>query len=125
MEWLTMQRQRLHWLLGTLAVVVGVFLAAMFFEWMENETAEAKFNKIEPGMTIVQVETLIGPPSLPSSSGRDGTTARMWCFPEQCVFQVWFDANGKVIYKEVCEGSLQTKRSFQDFIKRFLRNLGL
>jgi hypothetical protein len=119
-----MQRQRLHWLLCTLAALLIVFLAAELLLWAEGNTALAKFNKVEPGMTIEQVERLIGPASVTFSSRGDGT--RMWCFPRQCAFQVYFDENGKVTSKEVCEGSLQNKETtLGEFIKKLLQKIGL
>jgi hypothetical protein len=126
MERLTMRRRRLNWLLGTLGVLLSVFLVFhLLVLWIEDNTLEARFNKINPGMTIEQVESLLGPHSLPPSSGTDGTSIMTWCFPGQCALDVWFDASGKAINKQVSEGSLRSKGSLKDFFNEFLRKIGV
>jgi hypothetical protein len=139
MERLTMQamhRRRLLWLLGTLAALLSVLLMVQLFsEWIEDQTLEARFNKIRPGMTIKEVENLVGPHFDSWPSGTDGVTGMTWCFPgpsppsnyvgPHCAFDVWFDASGKVINKQLNEGNLKSKGTFKDWINEFLRKIGL
>ncbi len=121
----SMQDRRLLWLLGTLAALLSVLLVPKFFEWMDDTTLEARFNKIQAGMTLKQVERLVGQPSRPPSPGSDGISNAAWRIPGQCVFYVWFDEEEKVINKEVREGNLQRKASLNDLMNEFLRRIGL
>ena len=122
-----MQRQRLQWLLCTLAALLIILLLVYLPEWpWAAYTLEGKFNKIQPGMTVGQVEALLGPASYPPQSCANDITTIRWNFPGQCLLRVWFDASGKVVNKDECEGSVRTKEStLGDFIKKLLQKIGL
>ena len=122
-----MQRQRLQWLLCTLALLLIVLLS-VHLTWPSANTLEVRFNKIERGMTVDQVEALLGPARGPPYSSPDGITSRRWNFPGQCVLRVYFDTSGKVVNKEESEGSVrsQTKEiTLGDIIKKLLQKVGL
>lgn len=118
-------RRRLLWLLGTLVALLSLLLVLELFEWMGTNNLQARFNRIENGMTINEVENLVGAASFPPSPrGNDGLSSAMWCIPDQCAFRVWFDKDGKVINKELCEGNLNRKASLNDLMNEFLRRIG-
>ena len=122
-----MQRQRLHWLLCTLVLLLIVLLL-VHLSWPSPNTLEVRFNKIERGMTVEQVETLLGPARGPPYSSTDGITSLWWNFPGQCLVRVYFDASGKVVNKEESEGSVRTQTketTLGDLIKKLLQKIGL
>jgi hypothetical protein len=116
----SLRRRRLLLLFATLAALVSVLLIVQFLRWVEGNTGEAKLNKIQPGLTINQVERTLGPPSLGTYSS--GTT--IYFVDDGAVF-VEFDANGVVTNKGWREGPTKTETSFGDFIKKVLRWIGL
>jgi hypothetical protein len=114
-------RWRFHVLVATLIVLTVVLLGVL--ELVEENATEAKFSKINPEMTVEEVQDVLGPPSSPSRiAGIGGVRVMTWNLSGRIV-QVFFDSNGRVMSKEWGDGHV--KPSLKDRIRGWLGKLGL
>jgi len=121
----SIQWPRFHLLVGVLTLLVGTYIFIQFLEWSENDTIEAKYDRIQLGMNVHDVESLFGPP-LHSSPYLDGSGGELiWKFEDDRSFFALYAADGTVTRKGWYNSQGKRKSSLGDSIKRFLRKLGL
>jgi len=121
-----LQRPRLHLLVGALTLLAGIYLLIQFLEWSDDNTIEAKYDRIQPGMNIHEVESLFGRPqqSLRNLDGSGGEL--IWTLEDNRCFFVQYMADETVTRKGWYNSSGNGKKSsLTDIIKSFLRKLGL
>jgi hypothetical protein len=118
-------RLRFHLLVGFLALLLSVYLIVQFVYWTEENNTEASFYKIEPGMTMEEVQGVFGRPSSPPTTESDGSTVMIWNLDDGSKVSVWFNPNGKETLKDWKSPEERTKRSLGDLVRNFLRKLGL
>jgi hypothetical protein len=105
-----MSKHRLRWGLGLVAVV-GVVGIAAFLLGPRSPVNPDNFEKIQVGMTLAEVEDILGGPGRPVSvwnrSGRRNAagelaqeTCRVWEGGET-VITIFFDEQGVVLEKEI------------------------
>jgi hypothetical protein len=122
-----MQGSRFYLLLAALTVLVGVYLLVQFFEWEDENDVWAKYYKIQPGMNIEEVKSLFGPSSGSPWSSEDGSVEEMTWKVDHSTLYVRFMADGTVTSKNWGESSPSptSKTTLGDYIKRFLKRIGL
>jgi len=115
------ERPRIHLLVGILVLLILVFLVVQFLYWREENNTEANFYKVRSGMTIVEVQEILGP----ATSGRDGSAVLMWNLNDGSAISVWFNPNGRATSKDWKRPEIRTERSLGDIFRDRLRKLGL
>jgi HAMP domain-containing protein len=131
-----MSRKRVRWLVAVL-FLVGIALASFWWFYLRPPYGITKrsFDKIEPGMTLREVEAIIGEPGTNFltirvfhggprhvvDGERDGEKDhRHWLGPSiTTILTVYLDANGMVLAKEY------TGPEATDVLSRLLEMLGL
>ena len=93
-----------HSLIGALAIGASVlaglalcFLAFSFYAMESLPVAQSKMNRIQPGLTLAEVKSILGNPDRVYL--RDDTTVHQWTYCPAFhwqMFQVHFDDNGLV-----------------------------
>jgi hypothetical protein len=113
-------RRRFHVLVAILILLTALLLGAL--DWTKENTTESKFSRIDPEMTVQEVQDILGPPSYAGIGGIRGVKVMTWN-PSGRIVQVYFDSDGRMIDKEWGDG--HTKRSLKDLTRDLLGKLGL
>jgi outer membrane protein assembly factor BamE (lipoprotein component of BamABCDE complex) len=101
-------------------------MAVYSLEWMEENTAEAKLNKIESGMSTKEVQNILGRPAQGPLGEKPGAGQVHWNFQEAGVAYVYFDSDGKATTKGWVEHySNNSNRGLMGLIRDWLGKLGL
>jgi hypothetical protein len=119
------ERPRIHLLIGILALLILVFLVVQFLYWREENNTEANFYKIRPGMTMKEVQEILGRATSSPAASNDGSTVLTWNLNDGSTISVWFHPNGKATSKYWNHPEIRTKRSLGDIYRDLLRKLGL
>jgi hypothetical protein len=105
--------------------LAALFLIVQFVDWTEENTSDARFNRIELGMTMKEVQDILGRPSLGPSAETAGTVVLLWDIPDEGNYFVRFDPDGRATTKGWWEHYSKPKRGLKDLISDWLKKLGL
>jgi len=114
------RRSRFHVFGAILMLLIAVLMAACFLEWMEENTADAKLNKIKSGMSTKEVQDILGPPAQGPLGERPAPGPVLWNFPGDGVAYVYFDSDGKATSKGWWEHTSNSNGSLMDVIRNWL-----
>ena len=93
-----------------------------FVDWSELVTTEDKIDKVQLGMTIKQVQGILGRPMQGYPVPKNKQV--LWDADEGVVY-VYFDSNGKVTAKGWYESPSRNSNGLKGLIRRWLAKLGL
>lgn len=103
-----------------LLILVTILTASFLYFWTDNE---ARLNKIQGGMTITEVDEILGAEPNGISHKTSEISVYYWTFHDGTAF-VWIDPLGKVRNTEWHQKS-PTDSNLMEFFQRVFRKLGL
>jgi hypothetical protein len=88
-----------------LAIPIACWAVAFIDEAKKDRAMRAKFDQIQPGMTLAEVEVLFGRPFDGQNGGRGDLphvrTIKGWNGPGSLTTDIWLDSSGLVCGKEI------------------------
>jgi len=96
-----------------------------FLYWRENNNIEANFYKVRSGMTMVEVQEILGRATSGPAASSDGSAVLTWNLNDGSAISVSFNPNGKATFKDWNHPEIRTERSLGDILRDLFRKHGL